>query len=232
MADRKQPTPIDAGEYDRFVQFVEDVHGGTRGHLRTELENALREYRESYYSSSDRLQRIEEDLSTVKAMVAEAESDGGATLPSADAEPHTHTGQPEAADSRPDESQGQADPVDVPDEEPHHRASSRRDRAAWLYGWVRDDIGPSGSIHRNAIATRASNIWGYDRDSEVAAGLADRCLDMMDDAWDIEDHPTTDGMKVWGDHADDVWEEHLDDQADDASGRMDDLNEGHPSSDD
>jgi hypothetical protein len=81
--ERTQPTSIDAEEYERFRQFVQDVHGSLRGNLSTEIENALREYRTSYYGE-DRLLKIEEDLATVKQLVAEAESDGGTAAPVAD----------------------------------------------------------------------------------------------------------------------------------------------------
>ena len=74
--DRTQPTPIDAEEYEKFRQFVIDVHGSARGTLRTEIENALRQYRESYYGESHELTRIEDDIATIKAAIAE-ESDGG-----------------------------------------------------------------------------------------------------------------------------------------------------------
>jgi len=77
---RKQPTPIDEEEYEKFRSFVQDVHGSTRGHLRTEIQNALREYRESHYGS-DQLTRIENDIATLMATMAHAESDGGLVPP-------------------------------------------------------------------------------------------------------------------------------------------------------
>jgi len=83
--DQIQPTPISKEEYVKFKQWVQDVHGGTRGHLSSEIENALREYRQPD-SKVDQLSRIEDDLATVKAQLVEVESDGG-TL--ADASTHT-----------------------------------------------------------------------------------------------------------------------------------------------
>ena len=72
-----QPTPIDKDEYKAFKNWVRDVHGKTRGHLGSEIENALREYRKND-SAPDRLRRMENDIATIKANIADAESDGGA----------------------------------------------------------------------------------------------------------------------------------------------------------
>jgi hypothetical protein len=84
-----QPTRISKDEYLAFKQWVQDVHGTTRGHLSTEIENALREYREDD-GAPERLARIEEDVSQLKALVADAEGDGGTDVQ--DAQAHTHAG--------------------------------------------------------------------------------------------------------------------------------------------
>jgi hypothetical protein len=91
--DTTQPTRIDEAEYERFKQFVQDTHGSIRGHLRTELENALREYRQPD-DRAEPLTRIEDDIATIKAQLSEAESDGGTAVatPAPDADDaHTHT---------------------------------------------------------------------------------------------------------------------------------------------
>ena len=74
-----QPTRISKEEYTRFKQFVQDTHGTTRGHLKTEIENALREYRQPE-SNRDALARIEDDVATIKAAVATTEADGGSVV--------------------------------------------------------------------------------------------------------------------------------------------------------
>jgi len=71
-----QPTPVSKEEYIKFKQWVQDVHGKTRGHLSTEIENALREYRQPD-STADQITRMEDDIATLKAYVIESESDGG-----------------------------------------------------------------------------------------------------------------------------------------------------------
>jgi len=51
--DTTQPTRISADEYERFKQFVEDVHGSTRGHLKTEIESTANPIiRQNRYSES------------------------------------------------------------------------------------------------------------------------------------------------------------------------------------
>lgn len=229
MADeRVQPgAEVSKAEYEQFKEFVQDLHGSLRGNLGRELELAMREYRQQE-RGRDKLTRIEDDVASIKAMLADGQADGGTRVPLPDAESHTHTA---GADSRADSDPDRDDPVPIPDEQPHHRASSRRDRAAWLYAWVRDEIGASGQVHRNVLAKRASKTWGYDTDSDVTADLVDQALDLMGRVWDVEDHPTNDGMVVWGDRADEVWDAHSSDQQDAAADRMDDLDAGHPDGD-
>lgn len=79
MPGTTQPTEIDEAEYEAFRQFVKDIHGSVRGNLRTELENALREYRTK--DRDDRLRRIEDDIATLVATVAEPGTDGGSVAP-------------------------------------------------------------------------------------------------------------------------------------------------------
>jgi len=84
-----QPTRISEDEYRKFKQFVQDVHGKTRGHLSTEIENALREYRKDD-RSVDSLTRIEDDIATIKAQLA-VEADGGTVVaPASSGRTHTH----------------------------------------------------------------------------------------------------------------------------------------------
>lgn len=66
---------VDADEYERFKQYVRDTHGSVRGNLGREIENALREYRTS--ERDGQLTRMENDVATIKAMLADGQSDGG-----------------------------------------------------------------------------------------------------------------------------------------------------------
>lgn len=77
--DKTQPTRISKEEYIKFKQWVQDTHGTTRGHLATEIENALREYRQPSHKT-DSLARIEDDIATIKAQVVEGQADGGTDI--------------------------------------------------------------------------------------------------------------------------------------------------------
>lgn len=86
--DLKQPTPIDAALYNEFKQFVKDNHGQIRGSLRDELENAIRQYMDDS-RGPDELQRIENDIASIKAILSE--SDGGVTGLSEGSDTHTYS---------------------------------------------------------------------------------------------------------------------------------------------
>ncbi|UXF50261.1 hypothetical protein 7865G3C9_29 [Haloquadratum phage sp.] len=81
---KKQPTPIDEQTYERFKNYVKDVHGHTRGHLKTEIENALRDYMQSD-AGEKQLTRIEDDVATAVNMLStiqrQSDSDGGSPAP-------------------------------------------------------------------------------------------------------------------------------------------------------
>lgn len=87
--DKVQPTRISKDEYVKFKQFVQDTHGTTRGHLATEIENALREYRQPT-PESGALTRIEDDIATIKAQLAMPESDGGTDVSQANVRAHAN----------------------------------------------------------------------------------------------------------------------------------------------
>jgi len=136
--DRQQPTPIDRDEYERFREFVKDVHGSVQNNLRQEMENALREYRQDYYDQDDPLTRIESDVAEIRAMVPEgkAESDGGATVET----PHTR-----AQPVKPDE------PVEFDGERPEPN-QPLAERAKWLlsdFNWR-----PKETLPEQAIRTK------------------------------------------------------------------------------
>lgn len=183
---RKQPTKIDADEYEKFVQFVQDVHGGTRGHLRTEIENALREYRESYYNdANDRLQRIEDDVATVKALLAEADADGGTTIPDSatppgqDGSTHTQT------------------QTDVEDEQPHdsdnppHPKATKKAKLDWLEAEVRERSADQ-KFSVPAVRRVIEKTWGFEE--RTADPLVEALIDDRLEAW-----VDSDGTIEWGD---------------------------------
>lgn len=90
MGKQVQPgAKVDEETYKRFRQFVNDHHGKTRGSLGDELERAM-EQRMEDANGPDRLARIENDLATLKAQLADADTDGGTTAPAPQPATDTH----------------------------------------------------------------------------------------------------------------------------------------------
>lgn len=188
-----QPTPIDADEYRRFKQFVRDVHGTTRGNLRTELENALREYREGYYGD-DRLARIENDVADLKSLLAEAEADGGRT--------------PSSADSTDTHRDGA---TEVPADPPHPKAS-RQAKAEWLTAQFADHEGVH--VDRDVRHTIADE---YSFGEQATERLVDAVVERLTGHHDLEPHPqtpklyvTTETVEAWRQDERNLADEELD----------------------
>jgi len=75
--DTTQPgVRIDASVWDQFREDVEARKGGVRGHLKAELETALREYINASEGGDthDRLTRIEGDIQNIATTLAEIQS--------------------------------------------------------------------------------------------------------------------------------------------------------------
>jgi len=174
--DTTQPTRISADEYERFKQFVEDVHGSTRGHLKTEIENALREYRQPD-NSAEPIQRIEDDIATIKAQLAETEADGGRAVVGSAAPPSgadTHT-----------------------DEKPSPKAP-RAEKVAWIAAEEFDPSGGSAPVVK--IKEHVADAFGFgDR-------TAEKYVQPVIDELGAKRHPENDDILVWGDMVEQVRE--------------------------
>jgi len=177
--DTKQPTPIDAEEYEKFRQFVKDVHGRTRGHLATELENALREYREGYYGGNQ-LQRIEEDMAAIKSMMSKESADGRgvALTPSNDESTHARNTD---AKTKPAPNQPRGEKID------------------WL---VQDTIDKNNITNDNGqISRRTCKIIvedNYSFSDERMGEYVDAVLNRIVEKFDAEQHPQTPELFLWG----------------------------------
>jgi len=177
--DVKQPTPIDAEEYEQFRQFVKEVHGRTRGHLATELENALRQYREGYYGGNQ-LQRIEDDMAAIKTMMAEETADGSGTPVTASNDESTHARNTDTK-TKPAPNQPRGEKMD------------------WL---VQDVIDKNNITKNNGQISRGS----CKRIVEDNYSFSDDCMDgYVDDVFgeiiskfDAEQHPQTPELFLWG----------------------------------
>lgn len=166
--DTTQPTQISKEEYAKFKQWVQDIHGTTRGHLRTEIENALREYRASD-TSAEKLARIEDELTTVKEMVATPHADGGSVIESSESEStHAH-----AADTKPNPN------------------APRSEKVAWIVSKYYNRDG--GSTTEQVIGSQIQDEFGFgDRTTE-------EYQELVLEALDAEEHPTKNNLYAWGD---------------------------------
>ena len=139
---------IDGELWERFKNWVEQEHGRTRGVTADEVENALRNHLAAD-NPRDPLARIENDVATIKAQLAE--SDGGEVVPEPCGPPspsttdtHTHTD----------------DTVDVDDEptKPGSKAP-KSEKAEYLF----EDLQTDGNIivPPKVIDKRVSSLWGF-----------------------------------------------------------------------
>ena len=165
--DQVQPTRISKDEYTRFKQWVQDVHGTTRGHLSTEIENALREYRQPDDASKP-LQRIEDDVATIKAQLAEVESDGGGAVPDSpdDARTHTH----------------------APNTKPSANAP-RAEKVAWI---AEHGLSDTGEMLKKHVAGVVQDEFHFEE--RTAKKYVDGVLSELN----AEQHPENDRIWVWG----------------------------------
>jgi len=167
--EKVQPTRISEEEYTRFKQYVQDIHGTTRGHLSTEIENALREYRQPD-DAADPLVRIEDDIATLKAALIDAEADGGGSV---------------AAPSPPsDDTHTQTD-----DEKPS-RKSTRTAKVEYLIDERYDRDG--GSVKIETILDDVADLYGFEERT------AQKYVQPVIDALDAKRHPNNTNLLVWG----------------------------------
>lgn len=174
--DTIQTTPIDRAEYEAFRAFVKETHGKVRGNLKRELENALREYRQPE-DTTDQLTRIENDLATLKAQVADAESDGGTVATTTDTTPSD----PET--TRPRNSGKPA------------ANQPRHEKVAYLVGRLCDVESTkrdSGETTREAIREVIQTEYNF------ADGTAADYTDDILNALDAEENPIHGRTVAWG----------------------------------
>jgi hypothetical protein len=196
MGDTKQPTPIDADLYDRFVRYVEDRHGQRRGVLRDELENAIRQYIDAD-RPTDEIARLENDVATIQAQLSRLEDavvvdcDGGTDTTRTVSRPsHTHTGQTarvdpdgtsdasvgdcdagtDDADDSTDDGGSDFDPDDVP-----HAKAPKRDKAEYIAEYLLRTTDDAVAVPRAVLTNIIDDRWSFgDRARE---SLIERVVD-------------------------------------------------------
>lgn len=188
---------VDEDVYEEFRQFVESRHNRTHGVLGTELENAMRD-RMSASSPTEPIQRIENDVATIKAMLADAEADGGEVAPTPVAPESTHTddsmepnaNQDESGDKSTSNSNSRdtdgtkADPNGRQSEPPHAKAS-RAEKAEWVVGELADE----DRLHiEKDIRRTVAETWSFGEDA------TDALVDAVVGRLDREPHPNVDNL--------------------------------------
>jgi len=169
-----QPTRISKEEYIKFKQWVQDTHGKTRGHLSTEVENALREYRQPD-NSTDSLTRIEDDIATIKAQIA-AESDGGAVAaPPSEPDTHAHAENNNTTD------------------QPSANAP-RQKKLSWVIDNHFDREG--GSVKPSDIIDKVKDVYSFEERT------AKKFVQPFVNEMDAKRHPKNPAIIVWGSEID------------------------------
>jgi len=176
VSDGVQPgVKIEPDIWERFREDVQARKGAVRGHLKTEVENALLEYIRDDASPTE--QRIDDRLARIEEAVGAASADGGVDTDYG--EPHTHA--PERRERV--------------TEKPSANAATDR-KVAYLRECVIEEEVPSSreldSIPRERLREVVKDEYGFRRDT------ARRYVRELVDAFDLRDHPNpeADGILV------------------------------------
>lgn len=154
MSDEVQPgTKIDADVWEQFREEVRERHGVVRGHLKTELENALRQYSGDAVSPDANVDRR---LARIEAELGVGATDGG-TQTSESAE-DTHT------------------PTDLPEEKPHPNTSAKK-KIKWIAAEYRrvygqDNLTLHKVVHGN-LKELIDDAYGFADDERTAKYISD-----------------------------------------------------------
>ena len=173
MTDDRQPgVRIDGELWDEFREEVRHRRGSVRGHLKHELEAALREYIEGGQPTGEqinaRLQRIED-------AVGAAPTDGGADLRSDPGETHTDSGERES-----------------PGEKPARKAG-RSEKLCYLTDRIREDVA-GGTDHEIAEIPEAKIAAVVDEEYGFADDTAAEYVADLRERLGLVEHPVADPL--------------------------------------
>lgn len=195
MPDETQPgVRVDAELWAQFREEVARRRGGTRGHLKSELETALRDY---IGGGDTTPQRIDTRLQRIEAAVGVAEADGGADLRSESE--HTHT---ETADR------------DSPDEKPATKAG-RSEKLCYLTARVRE-VECGGANNEIEGTIPASNIADVVNDEySFRDQTTEEYTDAIIDELGLVEHPTAEPLVCTPERREELIDENASDRLDD-----------------
>lgn len=198
MSDTVQPgTEISEEEWKLFREEVERRRGGIRGHLRTELENALRAYRKDGEATPA---DVDKRLRRIEAAVGVEATDGG-TEPRESAE-YTHT------------------PDQAPDEKPHPNEGTNA-KVKWLAECVIEAEVPQSRnlkmIPKPKIRSIVDEEYGFQPDR------LDKYVEKVIAELGLKQHPTNDVVYVSDERYDEVVKEEREKQRENAQQKSDRL---------
>jgi len=201
VTDEKQPgVKIDADVWEQFRAEVRERHGVVRGHLKTELENALRQYSgDTGPTGVD----IERRLARIEAQVGVEATDGG-----------TDTSEPPECTHTPEQS------LEAPDDRPHPQAATKQ-KVKWLADCVLDAEGVAQTelsmTHEDTI--REVIQTEYDFKAETAADYVEK----VTEALGLVEHPFKDVLYVTEQKAEELIEKRREQERESAQTRSEQL---------
>jgi hypothetical protein len=184
VTEKKQPgVEIDADVWRRFRQEVSDRRGGVRGHLRTEVENALLDY---IHGGDTTPNEINARLQRIEAAVGAAEADGGTDT--SDGDSHTHT------------------PTDrIPEEKPAANAATEK-KLRYLAASLRERT--TGDRDGDLISATKSDIRDVVKDEYgFRSDTAQRYVTQLRDHLGFVEHPKNDVVLVTPDRREELLEQ-------------------------
>jgi len=201
VTDEKQPgVKIDAEVWEQFREEVRERHGVVRGHLKTELENALRQYSgDAGPSGVD----IERRLARIEAEVGVEATDGG-----------TDTSEPAECTHTPEQS------LEAPDDRPHPQAATKQ-KVLWLAECVLDAecVTQSNLSMTHEDTVRDVIQDEYDFKAETAADYVEK----VTEALGLVDHPSNDVLFVTEEKREELIEKQREQTRQEAKQRTEDL---------
>lgn len=184
---KKVGARVDEDLWERFRQFVQDHHGRTRGVLSRELENAIREYMQNE-NTQDRLVRIEDDVASIRAMLADVDADGGTRVPDLSAaDSRTHASPDDAASAT--DAQAGTEATKPP------ANASRAQKVDWLVDRIERSY-EAQEISPGDLRDVIRDEYGF-QDRTV-----DDYFDLLVDELGAEPHPAHGNTLVWDDGLD------------------------------
>lgn len=199
MSDEVQPgTKIDADVWQAFRDEIRERHGVVRGHVKTELEAALRAYVDGGQQTST---DIERRLARIEAEVDVGVADGGADTSQPPQDTHTPNG--------------------LPEEKPHPNTGTKK-KIAWLAAEYRRQYGQDNLRLEKALPHLVEKLidqeYGF-ADEDRTESYVENVLDHLE----MVEHPEYDHKYVPKDRRQEILAEQEDERREQAREDMEDI---------